>query len=67
MFTSEYGYNPFWNKSVKMSKISTKFMILDFKKVSSHYHVHKVVLPTIKMKITNINQSTDKNVVYFKT
>ena len=30
----EYGYNAFWKKSFKMSKMSSKFIILDFKKYS---------------------------------
>ena len=40
MFTYfEYEYNAFWKKSIKMSKNSSKFIILDFKKISNHYHV----------------------------
>ena len=35
----EYGYNAFGKKSFKMSKISSKFMILDFKNVFNHNHV----------------------------
>ena len=55
-------------KSVKMSKIPSKFIILDFKKsIKSLSCAHQAVLPIIKIKITNIIQSTDKNVDYLKT